>query len=176
MFFAQLIWAILRIYFSHIADSVRCFLFARDFMNPTDPHESLVLIFVLYMKQILMDNPQIWICKSDSMDSFLVIIEKSNLVNLQIWSFQKSLIHHDALGFESRNLSFSQFDDFTKFSCWDYVIWFKVWVEWSWFKRAFEESGCLIRFRLIKNTILTLDLKAFFNCWFIDCWSLDRKS
>jgi hypothetical protein len=108
MFFAQLIWAILRIYFSHIADSVKCFLFARDFMNPTDPHESLVLICVQIqiMKQILMDNPQIWICKSDSMDSFLVIIEKSNLVNLQIWSFQKSLIHLDALGFESRNLSF----------------------------------------------------------------------
>jgi hypothetical protein len=57
--------------------------FSKGSTNPTNsmnPHESLVL----YTKQILTNNPRIRICKSDSMDLFRVMTDKSNLVYLQI--------------------------------------------------------------------------------------------
>jgi hypothetical protein len=49
-------------------------------INPMNPHESLVL----YTKLILTNNPRIQICKSDSMDLFQVMTDKSSVVYLQI--------------------------------------------------------------------------------------------
>jgi hypothetical protein len=63
--------------------------------NPTNPHESLVL----YTKQILMNNPRVRINKSDSMESFRVVTDESNLVYPRIQSFQKGSIHIDSEGF-----------------------------------------------------------------------------
>ncbi len=69
--------------------------FSKGSTNPTNPHESLVL----YTKRILMNNPQIRIRKSDSMESFRVVTDKFNLVYPGIQSFQKGLIHIDLEGF-----------------------------------------------------------------------------
>ncbi len=39
----------------------------------------------LYTKWIFMNKQRIWIHESESMDFFLIMIDKSNLVNPQIW-------------------------------------------------------------------------------------------
>ncbi len=48
--------------------------------NPTNPHKSLVLC----TKRILTNNPRIRIRESDSMDSFRIVTDESNLVFPQI--------------------------------------------------------------------------------------------
>ena len=40
---------------------------------------------VLYTKWIFMNKQRIWIHESESMDLFWIVIDKSNLVNPQIW-------------------------------------------------------------------------------------------
>ncbi len=67
-----------------------CKMIQGFFMNPSNLCEALVL----HTKQILKKNPQIWICKSDSMDLFQVVIDKSNQVNPQIQICESGHLHN----------------------------------------------------------------------------------